>query len=367
MKKVGIITFSKKGGMLGMRLLSALRESGWQPEGFLIKRYQVRGMQPFDRLDTLTAALFGTKDMLVFIGSCGIAVRAISPHLKSKLTDPGVVVLDECGCYAISLLSGHIGGANAFTRQVAALVGAEPVITTATDRNGVFAVDEWARQNQLRIVTLTDIKEISSRLLAGEKIGFYSELPIRGSLPDGLVWVNASEAREQAGEQVSEVGVSDAIYAGIAVTYDTKNIFPFTCQLQPMDLVLGMGCKKGKTVYELQHFLTMVLKENGLSAGRIGRLCSISQKAEEDGLIQLAKQIQIPFETYTASELGALTGEFTASAFVDEQVGVDNVCERAAALGSGHGRKLFGKQSHEGMTAAIYQRQLTLSFETDIF
>lgn len=351
MKKVGIIAFSQKGGRLGLGLLSELTKNGWQAEGFLTARYQLSGLQPFDSLDRLTAALFDTKDMLVFIGASGIAVRAIAPYVKSKLSDPGVVVLDECGCYAVSLLSGHIGGANAFTRQLAALVGAEPVITTATDRNGVFAVDEWACQNQLRILNPAAIKEISARLLAGEKIGFYSELPIRGSLPEGLVLL--------------EKAASGGMEAGIAVTYErvaSSHIFPITCQLQPRDLVLGMGCKKGKSFQELQRFVTALCQTHELDVGRIDKLCSISEKAEEAGLLELAKQLQIPFETYTAKALGSLTGEFAASAFVSAQMGVDNVCERAAALGSAQGRKLVGKQSCEGMTAAIYQRQLTLSF-----
>ena len=93
----------------------------------------------------MTAAQFAQSDALVFVGAVGIAVRAIAPHCRSKATDPAVVVLDECGRFAIPLLSGHLGGANDLARRLAKACGAVPVITTATDANGVFAVDEWAK------------------------------------------------------------------------------------------------------------------------------------------------------------------------------------------------------------------------------
>ena len=92
-----------------------------------------------------TAAQFAQSDAIVFVGAVGIAVRAIAPHCRSKATDPAVVVLDECGRFAIPLLSGHLGGANDLARRLAKACGAVPVITTATDANGVFAVDEWAK------------------------------------------------------------------------------------------------------------------------------------------------------------------------------------------------------------------------------
>ena len=133
-----------------------------------------------------TARQFAHSDALIFVGAVGIAVRAIAPHCKSKASDPAVVVLDECGRCAVPVLSGHLGGANELARRLAAVCGAVPVITTATDANGVFAVDEWARHQNCAVLEPERIKKVSGALLAGRTVRFASDWPIAGSLPDML-------------------------------------------------------------------------------------------------------------------------------------------------------------------------------------
>ena len=113
------------------------------------------------------AEQFAHADALIFVGAVGIAVRAIAPHCRNKAVDPAVVVLDECGHFAVPILSGHLGGANDLARALAAVCGAVPVITTATDANGVFAVDAWARHQNCAVLEPGRIKRVSSRLLAG--------------------------------------------------------------------------------------------------------------------------------------------------------------------------------------------------------
>ena len=114
-----------------------------------------------------TAEQFAHTDALIFVGAVGIAVRAIAPHCRNKAVDPAVVVLDECGHFAVPILSGHLGGANDLARALAAVCGAVPVITTATDANGVFAVDAWARHQNCAVLEPGRIKRVSSKLLAG--------------------------------------------------------------------------------------------------------------------------------------------------------------------------------------------------------
>ncbi len=128
-----------------------------------------------------TARQFAGSDALVFVGAVGIAVRAIAPHCKSKASDPAVVVLDECGRFAVPVLSGHLGGANELARRLAAVCGAVPVITTATDANGVFAVDEWAKHQNCTVLEPERIKEVSGALLAGRTVRFASDWPIAGT------------------------------------------------------------------------------------------------------------------------------------------------------------------------------------------
>ena len=117
-----------------------------------------------------TALQFAQSDALVFVGAVGIAVRAIAPHCRSKASDPAVVVLDECGRFAVPVLSGHLGGANDLARALAAVCGAVPVITTATDAHGIFAVDEWAKHQNCTVLEAERIKHVSSKLLAGQSV-----------------------------------------------------------------------------------------------------------------------------------------------------------------------------------------------------
>ena len=168
-----------------------------------------------------TSAQFVQSDALIFVGAAGIAVRAIAPHCKSKTTDPAVVVVDECGRFAVPILSGHLGGANDLARAIAAVCGAVPVITTATDAHGIFAVDEWAKHQNCTVLEPERIKLVSGALLAGKTVQFASDWPIAGAPPDGIT---AGDAPDFA---LTLCPAGDALH------------------LVPRIGVLGVGCKRG--------------------------------------------------------------------------------------------------------------------------
>ena len=170
-----------------------------------------------------TAQQFAAADALVFVGAAGIAVRAIAPHCQSKATDPAVVVLDECGRFAVPLLSGHLGGANDLACRLAAACGAVPVITTATDANGLFAVDEWAKKQNCAVWETPRIKLVSGALLAGKTVRYASPWAIAGTPPAGV-----AEAEEP----------SDADFA-LTMTPQGNAL-----HLIPRIGVLGVGCKR---------------------------------------------------------------------------------------------------------------------------
>ena len=178
-----------------------------------------------------TAAAFAQNEALIFVGAVGIAVRAIAPLCRSKASDPAVVVVDECGHFAVPLLSGHLGGANDLARAIAALCGAVPVITTATDAHGLFAVDEWARHHNCRVLEPERIKTVSGKLLAGEPVLFWSEFPITGPAPAG---VNAAPAPEAADFALTLSPAGNALH------------------LAPRIGVLGIGCRRGTTAEQLE-------------------------------------------------------------------------------------------------------------------
>ena len=168
------LAFTEKGMALAHRLARALPGS--------VSRCGAGGV----RLAEWTSTQFAQADALIFVGAVGIAVRAIAPHCKSKASDPAVVVLDECGRFAVPILSGHLGGANDLARALAAVCGAVPVITTATDANGLFAVDEWAKHQHCLVAEPARIKKVSSALLAGRTVRFASDWPIQGTPPAGV-------------------------------------------------------------------------------------------------------------------------------------------------------------------------------------
>ena len=154
--KLAVISFTERGSRLNRSVSELLRREGIDVESTALAKYaESSGLPPLSgSLHDWTGRMFGSRDALLFIGACGIAVRSIAPYLQGKDKDPAVVVLDERGIFAISLLSGHLGGANELTAVLANLTGAIPVITTATDINGRFAVDVFAKKQNLWISDL---------------------------------------------------------------------------------------------------------------------------------------------------------------------------------------------------------------------
>lgn len=166
---IAMISFTKTGMELGEQLKTILSSHTHEVQSYTKSKY-ISGIEWTGSLQEWTQKHWGNAEAVIFIGAVGIAVRAIAPFVKDKLTDPAVLVLDEKGTFCISLLSGHVGGANELTRQISENIGSMPVITTATDVNECFAIDEFAKQQNVTFQNRKQIKEVSSALLAGEKI-----------------------------------------------------------------------------------------------------------------------------------------------------------------------------------------------------
>lgn len=294
------LAFTEKGMALAHRLARALPGS--------VSRCGAGGV----RLAEWTSTQFAQADALIFVGAVGIAVRAIAPHCKSKATDPAVVVLDECGRFAVPLLSGHLGGANALARALAEACGAIPVITTATDANGVFAVDEWAKAQGCAVLEPERIKLVSGALLAGHTVRLASDWPVQGTPPAGVALAGAGEA------------------ADFALTLTPGKTAPEALHLVPRIGVLGVGCKRGTTADQLEAAFAAFCAAHGLAPAGIRGAASIDLKQDEPGLAAFCAAHGWPITFYTARQLQAVEGHFTPSAFVRSVTGVDNVCERAA-------------------------------------
>ena len=292
-------------------------------------------------LEELVKEAFSSADALIFWCAAGIAVRCIAPCLTHKSQDPAVLVLDERGKHCISLLSGHMGGANALAGTVSALCGAEPVITTGTDTEHRFSVDEFARCNGLVVTDWEKAKRISAKVLAGETLTIGSGMKKEQYCPvEGLEEQNWKE-----GEFLSN--------ADVWITPRRITAPDQVLQLIPRNLTVGIGCRKGTELSALHAALDRFMEQTGLDRRGICQITSIDRKKEEQGLVDLASDLGVPFVTYTSEELLQAPGEYPSSEFVREITGVDNVCQRSAMLGAGDGAAVIAEKTVvDGITMA---------------
>ncbi|MBO4325979.1 MAG: cobalt-precorrin 5A hydrolase [Clostridia bacterium] len=323
--------FSDSGAKLALKLCETL---GILPENVhtIHKFAEKYGFTAHRSVCADMKTLFENNDALIFIGACGIAVRDIAPHLKSKTTDPAVIVIDDRGRYVIPVLSGHIGGANALAEHIAAELGAIPVITTATDGAGRFSCDKWAVESGCVISSMKLAKDVSAEILTRDvPVSSEFELPDGSGLPDGLVNKNEGEL---------------GIYIGIRTAEPYKK----TLRLIPKIVTLGIGCRRGIPAEAILSAVENVLDANGIDVRAVREIATIDVKKEEQAIIDLGLKLKVPVNYYTAAELNAVPGEFAESEFVRRTVGTGNVCERAAVCGGG--RLIVNKTAENGVTVA---------------
>ena len=341
MKQITVISLTERGRVLSEHISEAL--SDFELRRFCFTKHTDEKAEAFDDLAALTERIFPEYDALIFVCACGIAVRMIAPHLRDKQTDPAVLAADERGQYVIPLLSGHLGGANALAKSLAEKIGAQAVITTATDIGGQFSPDSFAAANGLIISDMSAAKTIAAAVLNGEKIGLQCAYPYR-NLPQELV----------TGEQTP---------CGIVITAAVNAApYPVTLHLIPKNIVLGIGCRKGVSAEQIKGTVQAVLAENNLNPERICKAASIDLKAHEVGLLQFCEAYGIELQTFSADELMQVSGDFTHSDFAKHITGADNICERSSVLCSG-GTLVIRKTARNGVTAAAAEIPVEIDFE----
>jgi len=343
MKQAVLFAFSKKGIGTAESIRNTLAAEYicrlYVPEKFQDpprEIYPIKGS-----VGVFTGRVFDKADALIYVGACGIAIRAIAPYIKSKTTDPAVICVDELGTFCIALLSGHIGGGNRLTNKLAEKIGATPVVTTATDINQRFSVDAWAAENGFVIDSLAIAKEVSAQILERE-IPIYADVEIKGKLPAGL-------CKKESGD----LGISVSVYQ--------KKPFDHTLTLIPKVLYLGIGCRRGTDAKVIEQAVAQVFADNQLDLRAIKGAASIELKKDEEGLLKFCEFYHLPVKFYSAEELLDVPGEFTSSGFVKGVTGVDNVCERSAAACGGN--LLIKKTARNGVTVAVSQVDWTIDFD----
>ena len=342
----------------------------------------VAGYEDGPKLSEVTAKWFGEADALIFFASTGIAVRCIAPFARDQFRDPAILVSDEKGRFIISLMSGHVGGGNRLSLVLAEAIGAQPVITTATDGRGLFAVDVFAAENGLQISDRTAAKMISARILAGEIPKIYFDKEYDGAAGDcgqegvflNKVIREIPAAEEETNRCISGIPAAEeetnrciqGIHAaeketnrcipgipaaeegisrygeGIQRTHDRSEadivVSWRRCQqdrertlyLIPRAVTLGIGCRRGTAEEAVQKAVRQILADAGVFPQAIIGIASIDLKKGEQGLLAFAENRGLPVTFFTAEELNAVPGSFTSSDFVRNVTGVDCVCERSA-------------------------------------
>lgn len=353
--RISIISFTKGGSVVCGKLVKRFRELGENCGGYVQKRFlnelqELPGICAVEEpVGVWSGRMFADADALIYIGAAGIAVRAIAPYLKDKMTDPAVLVIDEQGQFVISLLSGHVGGANRLAARAAEMLGAVPVITTASDVRGLSAVDVWAKDCGLILSDRVLAKRAAAELVNGGAVGFYSDYPMEEPVPEGYmrgqmcpvqVWVTVRRAPD-ADRMLSMFLPEDAQIL----------------RLIPKILVVGIGCRRKITEKQVEQAVCKVMQEHNLDERAAGMIASIDLKRNEEGLCAYAKRQKLPFCTWSAEELETVRGDLSESEFVRTITGTGNVCERAALLAAGPGaRLLVRKHAYDGVTVAVAER-----------
>lgn len=333
---------------------------------------------------------FHKYDYLVCIMATGIVVRILAPLIVHKTSDPGVVVLDQKGRYAISLLSGHLGGANDLASEMAAISGGEAVITTATDVAGELSFDTFAKKHHMAIENIGQLKHISGALLAGKSIRVitdrtYAELTVRKPAAAGAAGHHSGDSNtaekiqtltvQEAKEHLSQYTANYTEDTGSSngdlareealptVVIDEGFTFPSTpafpvLYLRPRTICAGIGCKRNMDAASIEEALLTVLKKEGISPLSLKCISTIPLKADEPGILTTAEHLHVPVQIVSTADIEALdidTLGIQTSDFVAEQTGVLSVSTASAYLASGKGRILRDKVKFKGITVALCQ------------
>jgi len=324
--KIAIITVTENGKKLGESILNEL-----------IKDNTIIRAEIFHKnVKTSLNERFESYNSIIAVMATGIVIRTICPLLKNKGTDPAVLVIDEKGKHVISLLSGHLGGANELTIKISNIINSEPVITTATDINNKYGIDCLANKYYFNINPLSNIKHINSGLINNENV------TIDNNSSYDFLW-NDKKVRNNYHRGSNE---SKAI---------TVSKGPFTLNLIPREVVVGIGSRKNigsKTIIKAIENAMMALN---LPLERINCIATGDMKKNENGIIEAAEQIHVPLKIISEMDIKKYENpDLNDSEFVMENFGIGGVCEPSSLIAAGENSTLIlRKTPYNGVTIAV--------------
>ncbi|MFQ5646073.1 MAG: precorrin-3B C(17)-methyltransferase [bacterium] len=362
--KIAIWCLTKKACQLGERCARKM------PEAVLFvptSRASDKKVRAFDDFSGCLKREFHDFKEHLFIMATGIVVRSIAPLLKDKGTDPAVVVMDELGEHIISLISGHLGGANRLAHRLFQVIGANPVITTATDLAGILAFDSLAAEIGARVENLDKIKLTSSCQLNSLPVALVAE-------PD-LVRRYYKDCRAIVAFDAPD---NESLKDFEAVCIISEKTFPLLDKellakaliIRPSVLVVGIGCNRGTRAEEIEQAVRAVFQENNLSLKSVFLIASVDKKASEAGLLEFSAEWAIKIKFWKADELNSVSdGLFSPpSEQALHHLGIIGVAEPAALLAAGERAELVVSKRRIGnVTVAVAKSKLRYKHEGKLF
>lgn len=352
MAEIAIVSITKHGLALGRRLHAALPESALLVSKKLLSESEP-GVIPLEgALKDEVARFFHEYKQIVFLVSLGAVVRLIAPHLKDKHVDPGVLVVDDRAQFVISVLSGHVGGANAFTERLAQALDATPVITTASDVGKTIPVDILGRELGWTLEHEANVTRVSAAVVNEEPIAFIQETG------EKTWWTRDVPLPPQIKRFSSLEELGGTVFGAYLIVSDRVLDLPPSVAARcvtyrPKSLVLGMGCDRGASFEEVEGLVKDTLGQHDLALASVKAVATIEQKRDEPALLQLCKTYGLELKVYTKDELSNVQAVENPSETVRKWVGVPSVSEAASLVYARAERLLVPKVKSVKATLAI--------------
>ena len=343
-KKIAILSITQNGKSLGLNIKNNIKNA----DLYFIKRDIVEDetnvIHINKRLKDFVPEIFNQYDYIIFIMATGIVIRTIAPLVVSKFSDPAILVTDEKGKNIISLLSGHMGGANEMTLYISDLINSNPVITTATDVNEKSSLDMIAKKLNAYIDNFRDnVLKINSMIVNNEKVGL---------LVDGNYSIDTRGFtlidKENLGNIDTIVVISNKKSIHTDFDFSEKNLI----KVIPKDIVIGIGCRKDTDSEYMKDSLVDFLEQQNIDINAIKEIGSIDVKKDEKAILNLSKYLRVPFKIFTKEEISQVDYLYDKSEWVKKSVGVYSVAEPVAHLLS-NGNLIVKKHKHKGITFSI--------------
>ena len=322
--KLGIIAVTEKGVLKALKIKENIKNCDiFTMEKFLRKDvFLIEG-----KLQSFYGSILEKYNTFLFITATGIAVRTIAPFIKTKDVDPAVLSMDEEGNFIISLLSGHLGGANRAAEVLGKIIGAVPVISTASDVSGKIAADTVAVKIQGRLESLESAKKVTSLIVAGKNVDIKVPENISDENPQGIIMIS-----------------------------NRKNIE--VSKIIPENIIVGIGCKRGKKGAEIINAVKDAFEKYNLCEESIRKFATVDIKADEQGILETAEFFKRELVIISREEIKKIEKDFEQSEFVRKTLGVGAVSAPCAFLGSGQeGKFLAEKLKYEGITISIFEER----------